>query len=116
MITFEQTQQDVAEVKRDLKDLKDLTMNLGKRAVNYELETPILINEVSELKHFSKPTLYLYVNQNKIPHYKKNGRLFFFKSEIIAWIKEGKQKTVSDIKTEADEYLSSKSKNKNHAK
>jgi predicted DNA-binding transcriptional regulator AlpA len=72
------------------------------------VENPLNIDELEKLTGYSKPTLYGYCQKNTIPYHKKNGRLFFFKSEIILWIKEGKQSTLKDIEAEADACLSNK--------
>jgi excisionase family DNA binding protein len=108
MIPFEQTQRDVAEVKKDLKELKALM--LRNADAQPETDNPIPIKEVANLTGKTVPTLYSYVRRNEIPHHKKGNRLYFFKSEIIAWIKTGKQKTLKEIEKEADAYLSNKNK------
>lgn len=71
-----------------------------------EIENPLNMGGVEELTGYSRQTLYGYCQKSSIPHHKKNGRLFFFKSEIIDWIKEGKQMTVNEIDEAADELLS----------
>jgi excisionase family DNA binding protein len=108
MLTFEQTQQDVAEVKKDLKELKVLLLN--KAETQPEIETPINIKDVSKLTELSVPTLYSYVQRNEIPYYKKGNRLKFFKSEIIDWIRTGKQKTIKELEADAVTYLANKNK------
>ncbi len=109
--TFEQTQQDVAEVKKDLKELKALLLN--KAEPQPETDNPLSISDIALLTGYTKPTLYGYCQKNLIPYHKKNSRLFFFKNEIIDWIKQGKRKSLSEIETEAENYLSNnKSLNK----
>ena len=108
MFTFEQTQQDVAEVKKDLKELKALLLNKAEN--QSKTDNPLTIDEVVKLTRYTKPTIYGYCQKNEIPHHKKNGRLFFFTSEIIDWIKEGKQKTITEIEADADAFLSNKKK------
>ncbi|MBU2921491.1 helix-turn-helix domain-containing protein [Winogradskyella psychrotolerans] len=105
MLTFEQTQKDVAEVKKDVKKLIALILNKAKPQT--ENNTPLNINDVANLTGYTKPTIYSYCQKNEIPYHKKNGRLFFFKPEIIDWIKQGKQKTILDIEEEADSCLKS---------
>ena len=106
MIQFEQTQQDVAEVK---KDFKELLVFLQIMVENQSQEDdPKSIEEIVKLTGYTKPTIYGYCQKNKIPHHKRNGRLFFFKSEIINWIKEGKQKTTLEIEADVDNLLSRK--------
>ncbi|AUC82259.1 helix-turn-helix domain-containing protein [Lacinutrix sp. Bg11-31] len=107
MIAFEQTQLDVAEVKKDLKELKALIEKAETKSLT---DDPQTIDEIVKLSGYTKPTLYGYCQKNTIPHHKKNGRLFFFKSEIIDWIKEGKQKTIIEVEADADTLLSNKRK------
>jgi len=106
--TFEQTQQDVFEVKNDLKELKALL--LQKAEPQPDIETPIQLDEVVPITGLTKPTLYGYVQRNEIPYHKKGNRLYFFKSEIIDWIKTGKQKTLKELEADAEAYLSNKNK------
>lgn len=108
MITFEQTQKDVAEVKKYLKELKAFLENKEKQQP--KTDDPKNIDEISNFTGYTKPTIYGYCQKNEIPYHKKNGRLFFFKSEIIDWIKEGKQKTIIEVEADADTLLSNKSK------
>ena len=43
-----------------------------------------------------------------IPSYKKGGKLQFLRSEIDAWLKEGKRKTIAEIDAEATRYVNSR--------
>ena len=106
--SFTQTQLDVAEIKNGY--LKILTQLQQRVQVSTEDKDPKNIDEISELTGYTKKTIYGYCQKNIIPHYKKNGRLFFFKSEIIDWIQSGKQKTINEIESENDEFFASKKK------
>jgi predicted DNA-binding transcriptional regulator AlpA len=75
-----------------------------------EDKDPKNIDEIVELTGYKKKTLYGYCQNNTIPHHKKNGRLFFFKAEIIDWIQSGKQKTIKEIEAENDDFFASKNK------
>lgn len=110
MIAFEQTQQDVVEVKNDLKELKAYLLRMAES--QNQADDPKPIEEIEKLTGYTRNTLYGYCRENKIPHHKKNGRLFFFKSEIIDWIKEGKRKTIQEVEADAD-LIFSKKKNFN---
>lgn len=89
-------------VKRALSKNGSLQPNLEV------VETPLNMDNLEKLTGYSKQTLYGYCQKSSIPHHKKNGRLFFFKSEIIDWIKDGKQKTLAEVDEAADQLLSSK--------
>ena len=103
-LKFEQLPDLVADLKNEVKEMKALILN--KAETQPETENPLSIDDIVLLTGYTKPTLYGYCQKNLIPYHKKNGRLFFFKNEIIDWIKQGKQKSLSEIETEAENYLS----------
>ena len=103
-ITFENLPSAVAELIQGQSELKALILENAELLP--ELETPIRLDEVVPLTGKTKPTIYGYVQRNEIPHHKKGNRLYFFKSEIIDWIKTGKQKTLKELEAEVEEYLS----------
>lgn len=85
------------EISKKLK--KELILS---RSVNEE--TFLTIDELSKLIKMSKGSIYQLVYKNSIPYHKK-GKLYFLKSEILDWIKSGKQETKSALQQKADEYL-----------
>lgn len=56
----------------------------------------------------SKPTVYGWVNEGKIPHHKTTKKLSFLKSEIDNWLKQSRKKTFAEISSEADQFLAKK--------
>jgi excisionase family DNA binding protein len=56
----------------------------------------------------SKPTVYGWVNAGTIPVHKSGKKLRFLKSEIDAYLKQGRKKTLAEIASEADQYLKTK--------
>lgn len=52
-------------------------------------------------------TFYGYTRERTIPFHKgeKTRKLLFLKSEIDLWLKQGKQKTISEISAEADSVI-----------
>lgn len=58
--------------------------------------------------HPDKPshaTGYGWVADNKVPYHKTGKRLRFLKSEIDAWLKQGRAKTLAEVTAEADSYI-----------
>ncbi len=115
MVDLEKMQQDVAEAKQTLNELKGMFIDKN-RVYKEQSETPIRIGAVETLTGYKKQTIYEYCRLNKIPHHKKNNRLFFFKSEITDWIKQGKQNTIAEIEANTDTFLSNKSKTKSNGR
>ena len=113
-LKFENLPSAVAELQKGQSELKALL--LQKAEPQPEIETPIQLDEVVPITGLTKPTLYGYVQRSEIPYHKKGNRLYFFKSEIIEWIKTGKQKTLKELQSEADAYLLNKNKELNNGK
>jgi len=52
------------------------------------MNKPMNIKQASEYTGLSTHTLYKYIGSGKIPHHKpEGGRIFFYASELDAWIK-----------------------------
>ena len=107
-MTFEQTQQDVADLKQGQN--KILALLLNKAEPQPKIEIPIQLDAVLPITGLTKPTLYGYVQRNEIPYHKKGNRLYFFNSEIINWIRTGKPKTLKELEADTDAFLSNKYK------
>jgi excisionase family DNA binding protein len=60
-------------------------------------ELPITISEAATLTNLAVPTLYGLVHRRKIPSYRQGKRLYFLKSEILAWIKAGRRATIQEM-------------------
>lgn len=56
----------------------------------------------------SKPTFYGYIHERTIPFHKRGKKITFLKSEIDAWLKQGRKKTCTETALEAEQYLATK--------
>ncbi len=66
---------------------------------------PILdIREAADYTGFSVKHLYRLTASNQIPHYKKNNKLLFKKTELEHWLTEHKVPTVTEINQRATTY------------
>lgn len=64
---------------------------------------------IDELKaylpdHPAKATIYGWVSKREIPYHKGGKKLRFLQSEIDKWLSNGKRKSASELKDEADKY------------
>lgn len=83
-VTFENMPNLMQSMMAEMKEIKSIILEKQE-------DLPITINEASTLIGYAVPTLYSYVRLNKIPHHKVNTKIFFFKEELLTWIKEGKK-------------------------
>ncbi|HMQ06047.1 MAG TPA: helix-turn-helix domain-containing protein [Saprospiraceae bacterium] len=75
------------------------------------------IDEVANLLHLTKPTIYSKHSKGEIPGVCKQGkRLYFQRDVIINWIKSGRKKSNAEIEAEAESYLSKNKKGLNNGK
>jgi excisionase family DNA binding protein len=85
-------------------------------------ERLLTIDEIAELLHLTKPTIYSKVSKNELPGVCKQGkRLYFDRQIIIDWIKQGRKKSNAEIKQSINkqsikEYLLNNRKGLNNEK
>lgn len=100
-------------------ELETLIENSIKKALsNQKSEQPIETDywfNLNELCNYhpdkpTKPTVYGWVHSGTIPVHKGGKKLRFLKSEIDSWLKNGRKKTLAEIKSEAVHYLKPKKK------
>lgn len=70
----------------------------------------LTISEAAKFLKLTVPTLYSKVSRREIPVNKKGKRLYFSRSELLAWIKSGKKKTQFELSKEAERLLSKNGK------
>ena len=56
-------------------------------------------------EHPAAATIYKWVRIGQIPYYKTGKKLIFKRSEIEAWINDGRQMTDAEIEAEAIDYI-----------
>ncbi|MFV5692883.1 helix-turn-helix domain-containing protein [Flavobacterium sp. LT1R49] len=71
---------------------------------NEELMT---IEGAAELLKLSVATIYTKVCKNEIPVNKQGKRLYFYRTELLDWIKSGRIKTITEIQQEVELKFSS---------
>lgn len=71
-------------------------------------EQLLTIQEAAELLCLTVPTLYSKVSKGELPVMKRSKRLYFSRTELLEYIKQGKRKSSAEIEAEADAYLSNK--------
>jgi len=62
----------------------------------------LTITEAGELLHLSTNTMYKLVQGRKIPYSKRSKRLYFLRSELLSFIKEGRKLTETEIQAAAE--------------
>ena len=78
--------------------MKGINMPFPKEVpVITEGNEPIDIEEVCKLTMKARSTIYRNCSEGSLPHYKQGKRLYFFKNEMLEWIRKGKKTTYEDF-------------------
>lgn len=77
-----------------------------------EPEDLLNIEQAGEIVNLKRSTIYRLIGKRAIPFSKQGKKVYFQKSELIAWVKSGRKKTNAEIAAEADAFLSSNRKSR----
>lgn len=104
-LTFEQMPEAVCQLLQEINSIKNYLLNSSPLNNGQNFSKPekefLTVEEVSNILDLKKSSIYQLIYQNKIPHYKRGGRLYFDSIEIDEWVRSGKRKTLDQIKKEA---------------
>jgi excisionase family DNA binding protein len=99
-LTFEQLPEAVGLL---LKKVDQLELLIIKQAGQQPDEHDLLnVKQASKFLDLAIPTVYSKVCRREIPVNKKGKRLYFYKSELQAWIKAGRKRTRDEIIASAE--------------
>lgn len=73
--------------------------------VNKDEEQLMTIKEAASFLNLTVTTIYSKVSRRELPVNKQRGRLYFLKSELMDYIKQGRRATNDEIDIEASDYL-----------
>lgn len=107
-ITFQNFPQAVTHLLNKVDNIERLLSSQNNSSDS--IDHPLTIEEACEYLKLKKGTIYQKVREKTIPHSKKGSRLYFSKQELVNWIKEGRKKTINEIKDEASTYIKKKKK------
>lgn len=104
-LTFDQLPSEVARQGKMLDKIIDILSSNEHSFVSVEFEDRLLVfNEACQYLNLSKPTVYRKVSNREIPHIKRGRKLYFYVSELNAYLKKGRRKTVEEIQEEANHF------------
>ncbi len=112
-ITFDQLPNAVAILTSKIDFLTDLLTKRGNSLTLPQVVEPpdlLTIKQAAEVVNLAVTTIYGLVGRNQIPFMKKGKKLYFSRKELLAWVAEGRKKTVTEMRTEVELDLASKQK------
>lgn len=100
-LTFDQLPNAVTTLIKEVSELKNLLTEKKQHPQKEAPEKLLTIQEAGEFLNLSVPTIYSKVSRGELPVYKRTKRLYFSSTELMEYLKLGKQKTNLEIEQEA---------------
>lgn len=114
-ITFDQLPAAVSNLAYEVSEIKRL-LQQKEAAPQPEPETLLTIQEAAEFLSLTVPTMYSKVSKGELPVMKRSKRLYFSRTELLEYLKDGRKKSNAEIEQEAEAYLSNKKNGLNNGK
>lgn len=105
-LTFNDLPEVVATLVSEISELIEAVKSLQKEKTSQEVDKLLSIQEAGELLSLTVPTMYNKVSKNEVPYMKRGKRLYFSKTDLMAYLKSGKNKLDAEIEQEVNNYLS----------
>ena len=95
-----------------MNDMQDISNKLDRieQLAIISSKTVLSRSEAAVFTGYSESHIYNLTSRKAIPHYKKNRKLFFKKSELEDWLLERQVKTDKEIESKAATYVSTHKK------
>ncbi len=88
-LTFDQLPQAVGELLEKVNYLIDRLDKTDAASSNQEDDMLMTINEACQFLGKARSTMYALTSENRIPYRKCGNKLYFFKKDLLEWIKSG---------------------------
>lgn len=87
--TFDTLPEAVGLLMKEVSSIKLLLEQQNGNKVDNE--KPLTVSEACAFLNLAQPTIYSLHSRNEIPAMRKNGRLYFFKQDLVDYLKSGKK-------------------------
>ena len=104
-LTFEQIPQAICRIESELYRLRGEVLKLNQGDSPNDL---LDVTEAAKYLNLAKQTVYIKVSKREIPHIKQGKKLRFLKSDLLAWLEQGRKATTKEIKANGEAFLATK--------
>ena len=115
-LTFDQLPQAVTMLTKEVSELKCLLIEKQEQPTTDQPEQFLTIQEAAEFLSLTVPTMYSKVSKGELPVMKRSKRLYFSRTELLEYLKDGRKKSNAEIEQEAKAYLLNNKKGLNNGK
>jgi len=91
-LTFDKLPEAVTMLTKEVSELKRLLIEKQEQPTTTPPEQLLSIQEAAKFLSLTVPTLYSKCSKNELPYMKRSKRLYFSRTELLEYIKEGRKK------------------------
>lgn len=103
-LTFDLLPKAIQNLTNEVSELKSLLLNKQEQKQE-QPEKLLSIKQAAQFLNLSVPTIYTKVSKGELPFMKRSKRLYFSSSELMAYLKDGRNKSNDELEKEAEAYL-----------
>lgn len=116
VLTFDKLPEAVTMLTKEVSELKRLLIEKQEQPTTDQPEQLLTIQEAAEFLSLTVPTMYSKVSKGELPVMKRSKRLYFSRTELLDYLKDGRKKSNAEIEQEAKAYLLNNKKGLNNGK
>ena len=106
-------------IEARLNSIENLILDLKQPTKVEPIEQPeqlLTVQEAAQFLNLTVPTIYSKVSKGELPVMKRSKRLYFSRTELLDYLKDGRKKSNAEIEQEAKAYLLNNKKGLNNGK
>ncbi|SDT43730.1 Helix-turn-helix domain-containing protein [Mucilaginibacter mallensis] len=107
-LTFDQLPEAVTKIQEKLDIIEQLLLQQQEQSPEQDEIMPVA--KAAIFLDLAVPTVYSKVCRKELPVNKRGKRLYFYRSELMEWIKSGRKKTADEIREDALQHLTTNGK------
>ncbi len=106
-LTFDDLPEAINQLRKDVDVIMTLVQQMANKEDVGASDKPLNVKEAAEFLNLSVQTVYSKVSKQELPFSKSQGskRLYFFRKDLLDYLKDNRKKSNSEIKAEVDNYL-----------
>lgn len=95
-ITFDELPQIVGQILDQLNRIEEALQHEVQGSKDSQ-DQILSVKEAAKFLNLAPATIYTMVSKGLIPYHKKTKRIYFFKIELINYLKSGRRQTIEEI-------------------
>ena len=103
-LTLETLPNAFTHLAMEVSEIKRLLLEKSNEQPTTDPDELLTVRGAAEFLTLSVPTIYALISKGELPVIKRGKRCYFLKIDLMAWLKQGRRKTNTEIAIEVKAY------------